>query len=540
MIVLGRNSKRNNSLGALPLFLLAWQHLYQRAQCFTLQPKRPNLLPLSISLQSPPNMRHDLKQRNFHIYNTKKDTENDTNDMQRQEMEEKALEALTENVEEPLRTIRGGQSEIFSMARRMMVWNEDFGYSTTTSTSSSSSSSSSSNTTPSIKPLPRWHPHEGIGDSNPSFRSKSPPMNNKGYALLIRRNSRKRNKQSLWRHAYRTYHKMKTLEEEQQQEIQNNNGKLTSSKILIMRHVIHYEAALVSCAKLGLWREALSIFQNVVEVMEKQKRMVEEEGMNSTFTSYVQTSDGKMVKRRIPRIVVTDNMILAIVSACVRGSKVKQIQPPDVTSNNHASNTNSETNTNSNTSSNSNNKASQLEARREPLDCAREILLSMEEKYNIPLVSIHVNQLASAYHHIGLYSEGSSLIEQNLPNRITVAQDKEEELAASFNVNDVKAKDAASYNILIQGAIQGGDWEKAIGSLRQMTEKGLFPEGRSLNCWSETAQKRERRAGSRKTTWRMNRERLIAGTLPVANSNNSINKMEGNTINPIESTESKE
>ena len=65
------------------------------------------------------------------------------------------------------------------------------------------------------------------------------------------------------------------------------------------------------------------------------------------------------------------------------------------------------------------------------------------------------------------------------------------------------------------GAITEGDWASAIGSLRDMTEKGLYPESRSLNCWSETARKRERRAGSRKTTWKKNRERLITGTIPM-------------------------
>lgn len=309
--------------------------------------------------------------------------------------------------------------------------------------------------------------------------------------MLIRRNSRKRNKQSLWRHAFRTYNKMKSTEQQQADEMNadNGNGKI-SSKILITRHIIHFEAGLVSCAKLGLWREGLSILNEVVDIMERQKN--DATLMNSSSyngvggaVSYVQTTDLAIVKRRIPKIVVTDNMILSIVSACVRGSKVNQ------------------------------DDDDQDWNRREPLDAARDILLSMEEKYGIPLVSRHVNKLAAAYHRLGLYREGSSLITDNLADRKTQAQDKEEELAASFNLNDVKAKDAASYNILIQGAIQGGDWASAIGSLRHMTEKGLYPESRSLNCWSETAQKRERRAGSRKTTWKKNRERLITGTLPV-------------------------
>ncbi len=389
---------------------------------------------------------------------------------------------------EPLRTLSGGPSEIFSMARRMMVWNEDFGYS---STSSSTSSSSTSSTSSLSKPLPRWHPHEGIADSNPSFRSKPPLMNNKGFALLIRRNSRKRNKQSLWRHAYRTYNKMKAIEEEQ------STGNGSSSKIVIMRHVLHYEAALVSCAKLGLWREALNIFQEVEDKMEKQKLQSTTIANAAMETSSTTTAPTTM-KRKTSKIIVTDNMILSIISACVRGSKIK-----DEGEDNQSQN-------------NINNKIISIQKRREPLDIARNILLSMEEKYNLPLVSRHVNKLAAAYHKLGLYSDGSKLITENLADRKTQAQDREEEEPPSFNLNDVKAKDSASYNILIQGAIQGGDWGLAIGSLRQMTDKGLYPESRSLNRWSETAQKRERRAGSRKTTWKKNRERLITRTLPVS------------------------
>ena len=319
-------------------------------------------------------------------------------------------------------------------------------------------------------------------------------MNNKGYAKLIRRNSRKRNKQSLWRHAYRTYNKMKSIEENQKEEMNQNNGNgKISSKIVIMRHTVHYEAALVSCAKLGLWREALNIYNEVVDHMEYQKNM--KIGNISSKLSYVQTVDNTMVRKFTPKIVVTDNMILSIVSACVRGSKAKfdQFDHPQ-----------------------GHNKNQEYD-RREPLDAAKEILLSMEVKFNLPLVSRHVNKLASAYHHIALHMEGNALINETMNDRKTQAQDKEDEDAvASFNVNDVKAKDGASYNILIQGAVEEGDWASAIASLKQMTDKGLYPESRSLNRWSETAQRRERRAGSRKTTWKKNRERLITGTLPVS------------------------
>lgn len=78
----------------------------------------------------------------------------------------KAKKINVQEEQEPLKTIEGGPSEIFSMARRMMVWNEDFGYpsasssslpssSPSSSSTSSSSSSSPNSKTTSNKPLPR-------------------------------------------------------------------------------------------------------------------------------------------------------------------------------------------------------------------------------------------------------------------------------------------------------------------------------------------------------------------------------------------------
>jgi hypothetical protein len=529
------------AFGLQTLVLVIQQNPSSYVQCFTIPSSSPKMMR---SLEHYYHQSNDPtygqtydQQRRVFLYQSTGDNDNDTtndsnnsdsasrygygnesnddetNNKQKEDEEEPIPNQ--ENLQEPLKTISGGTSEIFSMARRMMVWNEDFGYPSDASSSSSTTLSSSSSvsqddlspndktsssetiasiasaasstptttTTRKTKPLPRWHPHEGIADSNPSFRSKPPLMNNKGYAMLIRRNSRKRNKQSLWRHAYRTYNKMKSIEEEQKKQMDGDGtgkgkGKVTS-KLLIVRHVIHFEAALVSCAKLGLWREALSIYQDVVNIMEEQK------DMDLNKIQYVQTTELATIRRRVPKIIVTDNIILSLVSACVKGAKCKV-----------------------------NHNTAEFD-KREPLDAARDVLLSMEERYDIPLVSRHINRLAAAYQHIGLYKEGVDLIDSTLADRKTQAQDKEDDELASFNINDVQAKDAASYNILIQGAITEGDWASAIGSLRDMTDKGLYPESRSLNCWSETARKRERRAGSRKTTWKKNRERLITGTLPV-------------------------
>mmetsp|Transcript_14480 Transcript_14480/g.17609 ORF Transcript_14480/g.17609 Transcript_14480/m.17609 type:complete len:493 (-) Transcript_14480:18-1496(-) len=397
------------------------------------------------------------------------------------------------NFEKPLETIQGGSSEIFLMARRMIEWNQvDNSSPTTTSTTTGEAIGGTvSNNKTRQNVLPRWHPFDGgVSDANPSFRSKSPTMNNKGYANLIRRNSRKRSKASLWRHAYRTYNKMKKVELQQREDMEKG---IVDGKITIQRQVPHFEAALVACAKLGLWREALVIYKEVVDFENQRKEASSSSSMNqvstSTTSSIAEFSSASSARRKLmAKIVVTDNMILSIVSACVRGAKSRI-------------------------------KTHTPEEQRVPLDAVREILLFLEHKHGIPLVSRHVNPLAAAYQKIGLFEEGSKLINTNLADRITQAEDKEEELIASFNVNDVQAKDEGSYNILVQGAVTEGNWASAISSLKGMTEKGMYPTSRNLNTWSEVARKRERRSGSRKTSWMKNRERLLMnGTIPSSKS----------------------
>lgn len=171
-------------------------------------------------------------------------------------------------------TIGGGSATIFEMARRMLVWNDDVW------TTNSSDEAKNDGI------LPRWHPHAGISDVNPSFRTKAPAMNNKGYAGQIWRNVRKRNKPSLWRHALRIYDRME--EQASSSRTTNNNSTnsgatTTSSSLKIERSTIHHEGALLACAKLGLWSKSLEIFEQVD--------------------------------------TVTDNMVLSIVKACVRASK---------------------------------------------------------------------------------------------------------------------------------------------------------------------------------------------------------------------------
>lgn len=159
-----------------------------------------------------------------------------------------------------IETIGGGSATIFEMARRMLVWDQPNGGSENGNFKEAKDGV-----------LPRWHPHSGISDVNPSFRTKAPVMNNQGYAGTIWRNVRKRNKPSLWRHALRTYDQMEGA------------GESTSGVLRIERSTVHHEGALLACAKLGLWKKSLDVFQAVESV--------------------------------------TDNMLLSVVKACVRASK---------------------------------------------------------------------------------------------------------------------------------------------------------------------------------------------------------------------------
>jgi len=193
------------------------------------------------------------------------------------------------NGEQPatlIETIGGGTATIFEMARRMLIWDDDSSDDDELSEDEKRRIQERDNNnlnggtftaTTMSRPqavLPRWHPHSGISDVNPSFRTQSPIMNSQGYATTIWRNVRKRNKPSLWRHALRTYDRMEAVD---------RNG------YPIERTTSHHEGALLACAKLGLWQKAIDIFQNDV---------------NNDYNA-----------------VVTDNMIFSLVKACVRGCK---------------------------------------------------------------------------------------------------------------------------------------------------------------------------------------------------------------------------
>lgn len=359
----------------------------------------------------------------------------------KQEAESSEEESPEKDINTPImQTLTGGPSLIFAMARRMLSWDDEFYQGTTLNDKSSSPR-------PVEKSVPRWHPHDGIADANPSFRSRSPAMNNQGYASLIKRNSRKRGKASLWRHSLRVYDKMKA-EEAQQTYSATQRYPGTS----IRRSMEHFEAALVACAKLGLWREALGIYREIVENEHKRRDLT-----------------------------ITDNVILSLVGACVRAAKMRQKQNWSI------------------------------DEQRAPLDSVRDILL--DENQDIKIGSIHINRLSAAYQHIGLISESSQLIQTLLVSPSTI---EEAETSPMINATDSLVKDNASYNILLQGTILEGNWTNTIDLLREMTDEGLYPNNRNINIWSETAMKRERRGSGRKThSWKKNRERmLVRETLP--------------------------
>jgi len=397
----------------------------------------------------------------------------------------KELSSLNKGAMEPqktltMETLTGGPSLIFAMARRMLFWDDDNdesdgsyqqGKRDNSSNKSRSKNKNKNNKSlpkprriprPKEKIVPRWHPYDGIADANPSFRMEPPAMNNRGYASIIRRNSRKRGKVSLWRHALRMYDKMKAEELEQQHQIQTKQRHPSTATIL--RTTEHFEAASVAYAKLGLWREVLGIYREIVEKS---------------------TIGGR------DDLAITDNLILSIVRACVRAAKMRKKQ-----------------------------KFNEKE-QRAPLDAVKDILDGLEVNHGISLESRHINPLAAAYQYLGLTVESSDVVRTFLVDRLTRAPINIDDNDTTNDheavaIVETRLKDKASYNILVQGAIIEGNWTTAIDSLRNMTEAGLYPNSRNLNVWSETAKKRELRGGGRRMrSWKKKRERmLVRGTLP--------------------------
>lgn len=314
-------------------------------------------------------------------------------------------------------TISGGAQVMFQMARRMLIWQqqEDMATSSTTNTRLP-------------PPLPRWHPYSGVSDDeNLQFRHRPPRMDTSGYAASIWRNVRKRSKPSLWRHALRTYHEM---------------NKTSSSSTT----TIHHEGALLACAKLGLWQEALSIYSTILA----------EATTTTLLPPQKQQSSKKIIskERTVSSATITDNMIFSVIKACVRAKT------------------------------------------RAPLDAARDILSSIDTKHNIPLTARHVNPLAAAYLKLGLGKESKQVL--NLLFAATATTVNDEPSTATVNVFDIGAKDKASYALLVQSAISNNEWDDAVKALEEMTNVQLYPSQRHLNAWHEVVDNRNNKGWKQK------------------------------------------
>lgn len=382
-------------------------------------------------------------------------------------------------------TFGGGTSLMFEMiAKRMLDWgNEAKPYllesengriksppkATTTETTTTTSTEGGATLPVDVsgKVLPRWHPHSGISDANPNFRSQAPAMTNQGFAKSIWRNVRKRNKPSLWRNALRTYDRMAVLE---------NDPQL----LTIERSNSHHEGAMLACAKLGLWQRALEIYHYVYQVEQESQAQFDQAQKQQLLNSKVASSPASIAavrRSRIRRMVhVTDSMITSLVGACVRASRQRardkgmQLSPEQ--------------------------EEAEVALRRIPLDTALEVLTKIPETHNIPLVARHLNPVASAYQSLGYISRGMEILQTLLSNR--TAGEEPEDGMDIFNVYDLCAKDKASYSLLVQGAVVTGDWGAAIDALSDMNKAGLFPKQRHCNIWSEISERqtRPRAAGS--------------------------------------------
>merc|ERR1711957_419771 len=131
------------------------------------------------------------------------------------------------------------------------------------------------------------------------------------------------------------YDKMKAEELEQQRLI-NINQNQPPSTATILRTTEHFEAACVACAKLGLWREALGIYNEVVEIEANGNRK---------------------------DVSVTENLVLSLIGSCVRAARMRRKQ-----------------------------KFTE-EDQRKSLDAVREILEGLEQNHGLGLESRYINPL---------------------------------------------------------------------------------------------------------------------------------------------------
>ena len=362
--------------------------------------------------------------------------------------------------EDLFKTLAGGPSLIFEMARNFATKEADTKQNTNTTTAITAATveepiASSGQARRPQPPPPvqgRGYPHSGIADDNPNFRTQAPVMTNKGFSKSIWKNVRKRNKPSLWKYALRTYDRMAVLEGDP-------NFKQ------IKRSNVHHEGAMQACAKLGLWQRALEIYHYVYEQERKEERQ------SQKAASPGSSQEQQKVKRdeKGTSVYVTDEMVLSLVRSTVRASRLrarkkrKSDDPP----------------------LSSEQEEQEAALRRIPLDTALEILSTMPEDHNIPLVAYYLNPVASAYQSLGYTAFSKELLETMLSNR-TAGEDD------ILNVHDLCAKDKGSYSLLVQASVVTGDWGSAMDSLSEMTNAGIYPNSRHCNVWSEISERQTR------------------------------------------------
>ena len=114
------------------------------------------------------------------------------------------------------------------------------------------------------------------------------------------------------------------------------------------------------------------------------------------------------------------------------------------------------------------------------------------------LAKAWVNPIAAAYQSLGLNSDASHVLTTFLANR-TIGPEGEDG-NDPLNVHDLKAKDKASYSMLVQGAVTEGDFTGAVDALRVMTEAGLYPNQRHLNAWTEISERKTKHRTTRSWT----------------------------------------
>jgi len=353
----------------------------------------------------------------------------------------------------------GGTAMIFAMARRMALReNSDDGRASTGGTAGKRSGGGSSN---GRFGLPRFRPTGGISDVNPQFRTQSPVMNNQGYAGTIWRNVRKRDKPAMWRYALRTYDRM--LGDQQQ----GGSGQ-QSPALRVERTNIHHEGALVACAKLGYWERALEIYRSVEESDRRRGTTLQQQRDRTSRPSTLPPAS---------TVYVTDNMVMSVVRACVRGARQAS------------------------------RDSSPLVERRAPLDAAVQVLNEIDSRKWLPLVSHHVNPIAAAYQSLGLYSDASDLIQSLLTDRNGGTENEDGTDFNSVNVNNLDSKDKASYSLLVNSAVSDGDYASAVDALRDMTEAGLYPGARHLNAWTEVSERKTKHRTTR--SWTKKREEIL-------------------------------